>query len=524
MLKPSFRKLSPIQYFCLGASAIYCIIYFISACFWLFSPYPNEYREFANIDITRMFLEGKNPYDISNIPPFFYVYGFIMPLLTSWLYSLLDFLHMDLLIFQRSVALFCTFLCGWIAAKEVKDRTGSGVYGLLAFSITLIAGWSMGLSVALPNTMGVFIMLLILSKARKIKSVWGIWVIAFLTVTVFFIKQYFIIVLAPVFVWLLFRSKKSAILYLFFSILCFAVAAVIVDHLYPAFFSIAIVHHLSMASHSLPHLAKQLAITGLFYFPLFLLGLSIIFYRNKNIFIQAKKSIKLWKSWNAPLVQLQKMPDIYGIAVCINFIVILRLGMHVGAYMTYIYQLLVPVLAIYVLSYVDTLKKEKLKNIALIGVVVFSLYHIGLFINIPGMMNDREKSEWENFYKILDKDRVNGLYIYSPLLAKYAWDNYLPVWDNGQTEYISTLRNDGVTDRIFPAANRIALRNNEQMVLFYQQVSSLQIPVIITDNLSFLDISFLKKAGYCATDSIALKAGASASYTVYRWIPCPDRK
>lgn len=522
MLKPNPSKLSPIKYFCLGASAVYCIIYLISACFWLFSPYPNEYREFANIDITRMFLEGKNPYDMSNIPPFFYVYGFVMPLLTSWLYTLLDFLHADILFFQRSIALVCTLLCGWVAAKEVKKRTHSGIYGFLAFSITLIAGWSMGLSVAFPNTMGVFVMLLILSKTQKIKSVVDIWSIAFLTVLVFFIKQYFIIVLAPVFIWLLFRSKKFAGFYLLFSILSFAVAAVIVNHLYPAFFSITIVHHLSMASHSLPHLLKQLAVTGLFYFPLLLLCLLIGFNRNKNIAGQLK--IIPWKSWSEPLIQLPKTPDIYGIAVCINFIVILRLGMHVGAYMTYIYQLLVPVLVIYVLSYIDTLKKEKLKNIALIGIVVFSLYHIGLFINIPRMMNSREKSGWESFYKILNADRAKGLYIYSPLLAKYAWDNYLPVWDNGQTEYISTLRNSGLTDRIFPEANRIALKNNEQMVQFYQQVSAFQPPVIITDNLSFLDSSFLKKAGYCVTDSATLKAGSSASYTVYRWRPCRDQK
>ncbi|WP_455497444.1 hypothetical protein [Coprobacter sp.] len=521
MLKPNFRGVSLIKYFCLGASALYCIIYFIFACLWLFSPYPNEYREFANIDITRMFLEGKNPYDISNIPPFFYVYGFIMPLLTSWLYSAMDLLHIDLLIFQRSIALICTFLCGWIAAKEVKKRTHSGVYGFLAFSITLISGWSMGLSVALPNTMGVFIMLFILSEVQKIKSVVHIGLIAFLTVLVFFIKQYFIIVLVPVFIWLLFRSKKFAFYYFLFSVICFFVAAVIVDYLYPAFFSIAIVHHLSMASHSLSHLLKQLAVTGLFYFPLFLLFLSIVFNRNKNIVGQLKN--KSSKSWNAPLVQLSKTPDIYGVAVCIYFIVIFRLGMHVGAYMTYIYQLLVPVLAIYVLSYIDMLKKERLKNIALVGIVVFSLYHIGLFINIPRMMSSQEKSGWESFYKILDADKTRGLCIYSPLLAKYAWDNSLPVWNNGQTEYISTLQNRGVTDRIFPEANRIALKNNEQMMRFYQQISASQPSVIITDNLSFLDTSFLKENGYCITDSAALKAGSSASYTVYRWIPCRSR-
>ena len=95
MQRINFKKFNSVDYFCLGASAVYCLIFIIYSFYWLISPYPNEYREFANIDITRMFLEGKNPYDTVNIPPFFYVYGFVVPLLTSWLYSLISFIHID---------------------------------------------------------------------------------------------------------------------------------------------------------------------------------------------------------------------------------------------------------------------------------------------------------------------------------------------------------------------------------------------------------------------------------------------
>ena len=197
--------------------------------------------------------------------------------------------------------------------------------------------------------------------------------------------------------------------------------------------------------------------------------------------------------------------------------------MHEGAYMTYIYQLFIPVLAIYTLSSIDILKKDKLKNVVLIGTVLFSLYHIGLFINIPREMNDQEKSEWESLYKILDVDKTKGVQIYSPLLAKYAWDNQLPVWNNGQTEYISTLQNSSVISHIFPEANKIALKNRDWQLQLHQQISTFQIPVIITDNLSFLTSSFLKQAGYCITDSVSLKAGTTPNYTVYRWIPCQVR-
>lgn len=157
------------------------------------------------------------------------------------------------------------------------------------------------------------------------------------------------------------------------------------------------------------------------------------------------------------------------------------------------------------------------------GTVLFSLYHIGLFINIPKEMNDREKSEWESLYKILDIDKTKGVQIYSPLLAKYAWDNQLPVWNNGQTEYISTLQNNGAISHIFPEANKIALKNRDWQLQLHQRISTFQIPVIITDNLSFLTSSFLKQAGYCITDSVSLKAGTTPNYTVYRWIPCQVR-
>lgn len=523
MQRINFKKFNSVDYFCLGASAVYCLIFIIYSFYWLISPYPNEYREFANIDITRMFLEGKNPYDTVNIPPFFYVYGFVVPLLTSWLYSLISFIHIDLLLFQRLIALSGTVLCGWISAKEVKNQTNSIVYAFLAFSITLIVGWSMGLCVALPNTLGVFVMLLTLYKAKRIKTITDIYGVSFLTILSFFIKQYFVIVCVPVFIWLLFRSKKQALYYVLFSIFCFICAASFINYLYPAFFSIAIVHHLAIASHSLSHLIKQLAVTGLFYFPLLLLFLLVVYNRYKNISGKVIISFNLRKDRNSPLIKLSEMPDIYAISVCVYFIVILRLGMHEGAYMTYIYQLFIPVLAIYTLSGIDILKKDKLKNVVLIGTVLFSLYHIGLFINIPREMNDREKSEWESLYKILDADKTKGVQIYSPLLAKYAWDNQLPVWNNGQTEYISTLQNSSVISHIFPEANKIALKNRDWQLQLHQQISTFQIPVIITDNLSFLTSSFLKQAGYCITDSVSLKAGTTPNYTVYRWIPCQVR-
>ena len=218
MQRINFKKFNSVDYFCLGASAVYCLIFIIYSFYWLISPYPNEYREFANIDITRMFLEGKNPYDTVNIPPFFYVYGFVVPLLTSWLYSLISFIHIDLLLFQRLIALSGTVLCGWISAKEVKNQTNSIVYAFLAFSITLIVGWCMGLCVALPNTLGVFVMLLTLYKAKRIKTITDIYGVSFLTILSFFIKQYFVIVCVPVFIWLLFRSKKQALYYVLFSI------------------------------------------------------------------------------------------------------------------------------------------------------------------------------------------------------------------------------------------------------------------------------------------------------------------
>ncbi len=522
MRKINFGNLAPIEYFCLGASALYCIIFIVFSFYWLSSPYPNEYRELANVDITRIFLQGENPYDIENISPFFYVYGFFMPLLTSWLYSFINFLPIDLLLFQRFIALVATILCGWISAKEVKSSTNSSVYAFLAFSMVLIVGWSMGLCVAFPNTLGVFFMLLTLYRAKRIKSVGQILIVSVLTVLTFFVKQYFVIVFFLVLVWLLFRSKKHALYYTLFSFLCFTCAAVIVNYVYPTFFSIAIVHHLAVASYSISFLIKQLLVTGLFYFPLIILFILIV-YSYKNKFGKMEISFNLSRTWDLPLIQMPVSPDIYAVATCLNFLAILRLGMHAGAYMTYFYQLLIPVLTIYTLSHIDILKKGRTKNIFLLLTVVFSLYHIGFFVNIPKSINEREISEWENFYKILDADKTKGLYIYSPLLAKYAWDHQLPVWNNGHTEYISTLKSHGIIEHIFPEANKIVLKNEKQLNRLYQQITTLELPVIITDNLSFLKPSFLKQVGYYATDSVSLKAGTTPNYTVYRWIPCSEK-
>ena len=85
---------------------------------------PNEYREVANIQLTKAFMDGINPYRMSaydgDIPGIIYIYGPLYSLFTAFLGKLIP---IDIIALHYMVTLFSVVVSAGLAAYMVYKRT-----------------------------------------------------------------------------------------------------------------------------------------------------------------------------------------------------------------------------------------------------------------------------------------------------------------------------------------------------------------------------------------------------------------
>ncbi len=182
---------------------------------------PNEYRESANVLMTMEFMKGSNPYSLSALegayPPFIYLYGPLYPLIAAGIGSVLSACGVmpDIVLLHYMLTFVCIIASSVLAFFMVKKKTGSLTLGVVAFLFLIYCSWRYNYVNAVPDSLGLTIMMLILFlltlrdfKGKEILC-------AFLSVSIFFTKQYFLLIAGTVTIFFfLFKGIKSVLKYL----------------------------------------------------------------------------------------------------------------------------------------------------------------------------------------------------------------------------------------------------------------------------------------------------------------------
>lgn len=182
---------------------------------------PNEYRESANVLMTMELMKGNNPYALSALngeyPPFIYLYGPLYSLITAGIGLLLKTIGVpfDVIALHYGVTFFCIMLASILAFLVVRQKTGTNTLAVAAFIFLINCSWRYNYVNAVPDSMGLAIMMLILfilsGKDFKGKEI----LCAFLTTAVFFTKQYYLLIAGTAVIFLfLFKGWKSMVKYL----------------------------------------------------------------------------------------------------------------------------------------------------------------------------------------------------------------------------------------------------------------------------------------------------------------------
>ena len=216
------------------------------------AAYPNEYREAANIAMTRSILSGENIYSLSanagRTPAVCYLYGPLMSVFAAALSFLLPFLPLQVIHYLISFASMIG--SALLMALMVKRYTRSMAGSVAAFVLGLFCHWRYGYVYGAPDSFGLFIMTAVLylllcgvereSERKDQKNNLYIEAAAALTLASFFTKQYYLMVAGVGALYLLLVSRRLFLRYAVSGIAMTAIVFLFLIKRCPLYFTYAI--------------------------------------------------------------------------------------------------------------------------------------------------------------------------------------------------------------------------------------------------------------------------------------------
>lgn len=422
----SSLKSRPISFWILlvGASlSIAWSLYFERVI--LSTPYEIGYREGAPQVITQMMLDGQNFSNFEYQPLGYNAYGLgyhlaVIPF--ALIFGSTLFIH-------RAVTfifiLLSTAIGFWIVFHQRHNTSLALICS--AFIMVAFMGWG-GVGSA-PTTMGTFLFLaatfipLLLDFNNK-----SIIFSAILALIAFHTKAYFVLSFGIVISYLfLFISKKKALIYGTLFFILFLLAFAIIRAMYPLYFVNTIYGNASNTFRTFERLYTQLFWLSVYFLPV--LTLSIIMFQKKG---ENKSSQPIEFKYNIlnlekPLLNLP--PNYLAHAFMISFSAfVFILGSHVGNYLAYSYELVVPT---FLFWFFANFEQKRTLTFIQATLIVFNLSYWQYITLNPQMLDQKSSTQWEHIFSYL---KPSLKVLNSPTITSRMVELGMTPVDSGQTD------------------------------------------------------------------------------------------
>ncbi|MCP4951565.1 MAG: hypothetical protein GY922_06920 [Proteobacteria bacterium] len=394
---------------------------------------PLDYQEASMLEITSTIADGANPFSLESQPVHISLYPVLYNIVvapiskilgnTLWLHRLVS------AIFIIATCALCYILCRRASATRTDSLAAATILyaGLLYYSTPI----------ASPNSLGLFLFLsatcipwLFRFSSRSLAVSIALGILAFYT------KQYFLMSLGYVALFLfLADSKKRGIYFGFLSLLTLLLSMTLVHYTSPyyldnTFFAVASAGKYVTSNNAA---VRQFSAYFTIYYPIFaILVLAAYTKYRAAAEIRAHQGSKPssnklinWLDWNKPL--FSKNTGFIGLcclcSIGINAFVLAR---NPGNYLTYLFQLISPFLLIGTFGYVSGITKRRWLISALACLAMYNSYSI-----LPNDFSVNEK----NWGKVRSEiAAANNIYA-STLVLREVMDKEGPIYHNGHTPY-----------------------------------------------------------------------------------------
>jgi hypothetical protein len=391
----------------------------------IFFPFANDFREGHTYSSTFMLLNGENPYSINSYPVFINSYGILFNIVV---YPF-AYLFGNSVVLHRIVSSSFIFATLFLVFRQSFKNKDFYVFNLICF-ILLYSGLIYGPNSSVrPDGLGVFLFVcsIIIPVNSNFKK--GSLVLSILFgLLSFYTKPYFLIGCIVILIYVfLFVNKWRAILFSFILLVSFLILGYVVFKLMPLYFyETLFAYTSSLKIIQLAYSVKQLKHFFFFSLPFLPFLASIIF---------CKSGINqlLSNSYSRLLIMLLAF-------------LFFPLGLNSGAFLTYHFQIMMPVMCLFLL----TLESKVVHSIKfnmwplLLSVVLFFSFTYRYVSFSKSVESDFES--WESLSEYVDtKNNI----LASPLLSSLLIDKSKKIYDNGVSAFVNSKHHSEIANRLF---------------------------------------------------------------------------
>jgi hypothetical protein len=396
------------------------------------SPAPQEMREGAIIWITRLILEGRNPYALAELPASTNAYGIAYHLVVLPFARLFgNGYTVHRAVSAAAIAGSCALIYR-LLRSEGTDRVlaAVGVMLFYASSLYFVA------PLARPDGLGVLFCMASVTWlfVDDLTPRWflvglGFAMLALLT-KVYLAFPPFVISLYV----FLFVSPKRGLIYGLTTIGLSIAVLLIATMFYPAYISVSLIDNINSSTYyDVDHLKRQ-TLDWLSYSLPLTVGLVVILFR-----AVANGSV---------LRRMRTRPSPFAFASAVNGAVFLAVfGGHPGAHMTYLFQLVTPLLMVALLPHLD--EQSWARALVIVALPIAFVMNAPYFPLTFGRFRDAEAAAAQLSDAIRSHRHVLG----STEVAGAIALSGQPVFDSGHSQYFGAAGSDRRWPGLVPAAS-----------------------------------------------------------------------
>jgi hypothetical protein len=474
-------------------------------------PYQIELREGAAQVMTGFLLSRSNPFVLENQPLAMNNYGLAYNLVVAPFAALFG----NTLSVHRSVTfVFVLFasLVGGIVIYKIKRDIPSASACAAFIMIGLMARGGIG---AFPSAMGTFLFLMavVVPFLRGFDRI-GLVLSVLFSITAFYSKAYFILGFGIVASYLfLFVSKKAGLFYGTLFLMLFAGSFFAVRLVFPLYFINTLVGNASNTDRSFEHLFSQLTQLSIYFFPVLLsvpfLSVTVKDTRNDRTLLVFDV-----RNGNQPLMSIAPNYFLYSAAAALLAFV-LFLGFHIGSYLNYAYQLVVP---IFFCWFFLKFSPQNQLGFWIAVAVVFNLFFWGADVLAPQMLEQKNSKKWDNLYSYV---RSSSNVLNSPVITSSMIEFDLSPLDSGQTSYFYSVKPYPNNAMLGPSYDTYRADGFKYIKFIDNSIEKQRFDLVVTtrEESAFYHAKLIKKF-YSQVDEIKVDMPQTGQqWTVLLWRP-----
>lgn len=393
----------------------------------LATPYQIGYREGAPQVITQMLINGQNFSTFEYQPLGYNAYGLgyhVAVLPFALIFGNTLFIHRAVTFIFILLSITTGF---WVVFHQRRNFPLALISS--AFIMVAFMGWG-GVGSA-PTTMGTFLFLAatFIPFIRSFDNK-SILLSAVLALIAFHTKAYFVLSFGIVASYLfLFVSKRKAIEYGFLFLFLFAIAFAVIKVNYPLYFINIINGNASNTFRTFERLYTQIFWLMVYFLPALLLTGFMLWsesQKRKNASPPARAGFDFF-DLSKPLIDIRPDYLLHAFIISLSAFVLI-LGSHIGNYLAYSYELVVPTFLFW--FFVNFDQKRGFATFSAVLIIINLFYWHYTTLN-PQMLEQKNSAGWQKAFSYLDPS-LNILN--SPTLASRMIELGMMPVDSGQTD------------------------------------------------------------------------------------------